>query len=135
MKKKIIIAIVEVQSDGYTAYLDTERHAITSAGESLMELKTNIQEALDLFLETAEEMDIDISEIKNRRIELRLDVKQFFGFFKAINLSGFAAYCGINRSLLNQYAKGLKTPSEKQTIKILKGVHKLGRELTSIYSL
>lgn len=134
-KKNQIIAIVEVQADGYSAYLDIPNHAITSAGESLFELKENIQEALDLFLETAKEMDIDITQIEGKEVELQLDVKELFSYFKAINLSGFAAYTGINRSLLNQYATGIKKPSEKQSIKILKGLKKLGRELLSVHAI
>jgi len=53
MKGKILIALVEIQKDGFSAYLDVPGHSITSAGESLFELKDNIEEALDLFLETA----------------------------------------------------------------------------------
>ncbi len=135
MKAKILIALVEIQKDGFSAYLDVPGHSITSAGETLYELKDNIQEALDLFLETADELGIDTAGIKGKRIELRLDVKQLFSFYKAINISGFAAYSGINRSLLNQYAKGLKKPSEKQSLRILRELHKLGKDLISIYSI
>lgn len=129
------MAVVEVQKDGFTAYLDVPGHAVTSAGESLFELRANLQEALELFLETAEELGIDTQHIKGKKVELRLDVKQLFTLFESINISGFAAYSGINRSLLNQYAKGIKIPSEKQSLRILKGLHNLGRELISIYAM
>jgi len=137
MKKqgKVLIATVEIQKDGFSAYLDIPNHAITSSGATLFELQKNIQEALDLFLETAKDLGISTEGIENRTVELRLDVKQLFSFYKAINISGFAAYSGINRSLLNQYAKGIKKPSEKQSIRILKDIHRLGRDLTSVYSL
>jgi len=134
-KKGSINAIVEIQGDGFSAFLDIPNHAITSSGESLFELKENIQEAVDLFVETAKDLNIDVSKIEGKKVELRLDVKQLFGYYKTLNITGFALYSGINRSLLNQYAKGLKIPSEKQSLRILKGIHKLGKDLTSIYSL
>ena len=135
MKKGVLNAIVEVQGDGFSAFLDIPNHSITSSGESLFELKENIQEALSLFVETAKDLNIDVSKIEGKKVELRLDVKQLFSYYKTLNISGFAMYSGINRSLLNQYAKGLKIPSEKQSLRILKEIHKLGKDLTSISSL
>jgi len=131
-KKKALKAIVEIQHDGFTAYLDVENHGVYSAGKNLYDLRQNLEEALEGYLETAKEFKVDISDIKNRKIELQLDVKQFFEYFKSINLSGFAQYTGINRSLLNQYSKGLKRPSEKQSLRILEGIHNLGKDLISI---
>lgn len=37
---------------------------------------------------------------------------------------------GMNYTLLSQYITGAKTPSEKQTMKVLQGVKLLGRELS-----
>lgn len=137
MKKsrKALTALVEVQKDGFSAYLDIEGHVVASTGDTLFELKENILDAFSLFLETAKDLDLDVTSFKKREIELRLDVKQVFEIYKSINISGFASYSGINRSLLNQYAKGIKIPSEKQSVRILKGLHSLGKELTHIHAL
>lgn len=74
MKKKSIKAIVEIQSDGFTAYLDSENHGVYSTGKNLYDLRQNLEESLDGYLETAEEFDVDVSDIKNRKIELQLDL-------------------------------------------------------------
>lgn len=56
--------------------------------------------------------------------------------FKAypINVSGFALYSGINRSLLSQYVSGKKVPSEKQVLKIVESLNKLGNQLIDVSS-
>jgi hypothetical protein len=38
----------------------------------------------------------------------------------------------MNESLLSQYVQGRKKPSDKQTDKILAGIHQIGRELSEI---
>ena len=38
----------------------------------------------------------------------------------------------MNATLLSQYVSGTKTPSKKQTEKILSGIHQIGRELADI---
>lgn len=39
----------------------------------------------------------------------------------------------MNESLLSQYVKGVKTPSQKQLDRILKGIHEIGKELSEIH--
>lgn len=38
----------------------------------------------------------------------------------------------MNPTLLSQYVQGYKKPSEKQKMKILMGIHQIGKELSEI---
>jgi predicted RNase H-like HicB family nuclease len=116
--------IVEKTRTGYSAY--AEKFPVYTAGKSLEELKSNILEALNLYLvrkgKTVAEEDLRIT----------LDLQQFFEFYKVINAKALSERIGMNQSLLAQYIKGIKKPSPKQATRILKGVQQVGKELASI---
>lgn len=65
-------------------------------------------------------------------IELELDFKQFFDFYKIINAKHLARRIGMNESLLSQYVNGIKKPSKKQVSRIVQGLHEIGRELMEL---
>jgi predicted RNase H-like HicB family nuclease len=115
---------VEKTRTGYSAY--AEKFPVYTAGKSLEELKSNILEALNLYLvrkgKTVAEEDLRIT----------LDLQQFFEFYKVINAKALSERIGMNQSLLAQYIKGIKKPSPKQATRILKGVQQVGKELASI---
>ena len=131
MEKRTLIALVERTGTGYSAYFPDITETITTTGETIAELRENLKEALELYVEVAEDRGLKVAHLK-AEVELRLDVQQFFEFFSALNVSGFAQYTGINRSLLAQYAKGLKKPSEKQSMKILSGIHALAKDYEAV---
>lgn len=130
---KNLTAIVEKTGTGYSAYIDHNDQVVAATtGTTLVELKFNLQEALNLFIEVSIEMGQDVAGLENANIQLQLDVPHFFEYYKTINVSAFSEYTGLNRSLLSQYATGKKQPSEKQSLKIIEGIHKLGKEYLSI---
>lgn len=133
MKKKNLKVIVELTLDGFHAYVP-ELPGCISFGTNLDELKINIKEAIDLhikgMLEDEEQIPFNFED--GYVLELRLDVAQVFQVFKSLNSTGFSERIGMNRSLLNQYVRGVKHPSEKQSKRILQGVVDLGKELSSI---
>ena len=49
-----------------------------------------------------------------------------------MNSKFLAHKIGMNPTLLSQYVQGHKKPSEKQTEKILAGIHQIGKELSEI---
>jgi len=71
-------------------------------------------------------------EIGQENIKLEIDLKQFFQYYRVINSKFLVERIGMNPTLLSQYVKGHKVPSEKQTKKILLGVQEIGRELSEI---
>jgi len=116
--------IVEKTGTGYSAY--AKKYAVYTTGESLEELKINILEALQLYFEKD---NITISE---NDLKITLDLPQFFEFYKVINVTALSERIGMNQSLLAQYIKGNKKPSTIQTLRILKGVQQVGKELAAI---
>jgi predicted RNase H-like HicB family nuclease len=116
--------IVERTKTGYSAY--AEKYPVYTVGNTLEELKANMVEALNLYLE---KQNKNISE---RDLKITLDLPQFFEFYKVINAKMLSERIGINQSLLAQYIKGNKKPSTTQTLRILKGIQQVGRELAAI---
>lgn len=116
--------IVECTKTGYSAY--AEKYRVYTTGKDLVKLKHNILEALNLYFEDAGKV------ITEADLNVVLDLPQFFHFYKVINAKALSERIGMNQSLLAQYIKGIKMPSSKQSQRILKGIHDVGRELSSI---
>ena len=73
MKDVIVNIIIEKDRDGYYAY-SPDLKGCQSQGTSLEEVKTNIQEAVELYLETLD--DWEIQAIRDREIlTMALEVK------------------------------------------------------------
>lgn len=117
-------AIVEKTDTGFSSYID--ELAVYTTGSSISELKRNLVEALELLFEEEER------KISTNDIELEIDLKQFFQYYRVINSSFLAERIGMNPTLLSQYVRGNKKPSSKQTEKIINGIHEIGRELSEI---
>ena len=122
MKK--IEMIVERTNTGYSVY--AQNFPVASTGKDLIELKSNMVEALNLYFEE------NGRKITENDIKVTLDLAQFFEFYKVINAKAFSDRIGMNQSLLAQYISGKKKPSLSQTQRILKGVQQIGRELAEI---
>ena len=116
--------IIERTRTGYSAY--ATKFPVFTVGKSLDELKTNILEAVNLYLED-QKMTVTADDIR-----VSVDLPSFFEFYKVINAKALSERIGMNQSLLAQYIKGIKKPSPAQTTRILKGVQQVGKELASI---
>jgi len=122
-----IVFIVEKTTTGFSAYADNfEKYPVGTTGDTISELKNNILDATNFFLE---EYNKSVTEEK---ITIKYDLAQFFEYYKEINAKAVAERVGINPSLLSQYVNGKKTPSAKQVKKILFGIRDLGKELMSL---
>lgn len=117
--------IVEKTRTGYSAY--AVKYAVFTTGKTLAQLKGNILEAVNLYLADEGKPALSIDQLK-----ITLDLPQFFSFYKVINAKALSERIGMNQSLLAQYIKGIKAPSQQQTQRILKGVREVGRELAEI---
>lgn len=124
--KKIEI-IVERTKSGYSAY--AKKYPVYTVGKSLEELRTNIVDAINLYLEKVSKV------VTEDNLKISLDLPQFFEFYKVINAKALSERIGINQSLLAQYINGNKKPSATQTQRILRGVQQVGKELASIQFL
>jgi predicted RNase H-like HicB family nuclease len=116
--------IIERTKTGYSAY--ATKFPVFTVGKSLEELKANILEAVNLYLED-QQMTVAEDDLR-----VTLDLPSFFEFYNVINAKALSVRIGMNQSLLAQYIKGIKKPSAAQTTRILKGVQQVGKELASI---
>jgi len=116
--------IVEKTDTGFSAF--TEDYPIFTTGRTIPELIDNAYEATSLNFE-----DENI-QITHENLKFEIDFKQFFQYYKVLNSRFLAKKIGMNPTLLSQYVQGHKKPSEKQTSKILHGIHQIGQELSEI---
>jgi predicted RNase H-like HicB family nuclease len=116
--------IVERTKTGFSAY--AEKYPVYTAGKTLVELKNQMLEALNLYFEK------EGKTITEKDLKINLDLPQFFLFYKVINAKALSERIGMNQSLLAQYIKGHKKPSATQTQRILNGVQQIGNELAAI---
>ena len=123
-KKMKVRVIIEKTDTGFSAF--TPDYPVFTTGNSVSELLNNAVESLNLYFE-----DEGI-EIGPENIKFEIDLKQFFQYYRVINAKFLAERIGMNPTLLSQYAKGRKIPSNKQAEKILVGIHEIGRELCEI---
>ncbi len=123
-RKGIVTAVVEKTNTGYSAY--TEKYPVYTTGGTVTELTKNITEALNLYLEEKNEY------ITQNKIKLHFDLKLFFQNYRVLNARYLAKRIDMNPTLLSQYVQGKKTPSSKQTERILMGIHEIGRELSEL---
>ena len=116
--------IVEKTDTGFSAYSD--KYPIYTTGRTIPELIDNALEAANLYYEEAG------IQVTYENVKFEIDFKQFFQYYKVLNSKFLADKIGMNPTLLSQYVQGHKKPSEKQTEKILSGIHQIGKELSEI---
>ena len=119
--------VVERTQTGFSAFAEDENLPVFTTGKDFEELKTNILEALNLYLEHAGKKAATAENIITK-----LDLPSFFEFYSIINAKALSKRINMNESLLSQYVNGKKEPSEKQIQKILTGIKDLGKELMQL---
>lgn len=120
--------VVEKTKTGFSAYAeDFAALPVGTTGDTIAELKNNIVEGANLYLEHVSKKPITVSQIV-----ITFDVPSFFDFYSIINAKALSARIGMNNTLLSQYVKGIKKPSAKQVEKILLGIKEVGKELTEL---
>jgi predicted RNase H-like HicB family nuclease len=120
--KKKIMVIIEKTDTGFSAY--AEDYPVYTTGESMNELINNTHEAFSLYFEN--------KKFNPARLAFEIDFKQFFQYYKVINSKALAEKIGMNPTLLSQYVRGHKKPSETQSRRILYGINRIGQELAEI---
>ena len=123
IKEKITVTIEKTNS-GYSAYADDP--GVFSTADNVENLTSNMVQALNLFYEDSGQY------VDHRNISLHLDIPQFFKYYRVLNAKYLAGMIGMNPVLLSQYVQGKKTPSERQLKRIMKGIHQIGQELSSL---
>ncbi|MCG8386832.1 MAG: helix-turn-helix transcriptional regulator [Cytophagales bacterium] len=122
--RKNIIINVEKTGTGFSAY--SNEYPIFTTGRNVPELINNAFEAANLYFEDKNVL------LTHKNLKFEIDFKQFFQYYRVLNSRFLADKIGMNPSLLSQYIQGHKKPSDKQTEKILTGIHQIGQELSEI---
>ena len=123
--KKKIVVIIEKTETGFSAY--AADYPVYTTGNTMSEVTDNMKEAFSLYFNKIKSDDLNIS--------VQIDFKQFFQYYKVLNSKVLAKKIGMNPTLLSQYVRGHKKPSEKQRRRILYGINKIGHELADITAL
>ena len=120
--------IIERTNEGLWASIPTLPGCV-SFGKDFSELKHNLNKAIKLHIEGMQEDGETIPEFKE--FQFHIDMTYFFKNYP-VSISGISKYSGINRSLLSQYANGIKSPSIKQAAKIQESIRRIGEEMSVI---
>ena len=125
--------IVEYSDKNLSAYI--EDAPIITTGKDLKEIKKNMNEAIELYLESCKEMKIVPVPTLQGEIQLdyKIDAATFINYYSGIfTKAALSRITGINERQLWHYAAGIHKPRKQQLEKIQSGINALTKELTSI---
>ncbi len=110
-----------------------KKYACVATGKTLAEVKRNLEEALEFHFEGMRE-DLELCPaIGEYSIEYELTTQALLAHYKTIvSLTAISNATGINKGLLSHYITGFRNPRPSQRQKIIKGIHSIGKELTSV---
>ena len=126
---------VEKHKDGtYWGTITEVQGVVASYGNTLAELKENIQQAYTDHYELALELEDDYVKELNPAptFTYLLNLKNIFHLLPEVKVSNIAKKANMNPSLLRQYKTGKVEASEEQAKKVLNAIHQLGKELLSV---
>ena len=124
-----IKVIVEYAGKNLSAYIPDA--PIFTVGKNLNEIRTNIEEAISLYLED------NPSPLKmfagDYTLELQLDAATFINCYSGIfTKSALSHITGINERQIWHYAAGMHKPRKAQVQKIQSGIDRISKELSEI---
>lgn len=129
-----LTVIIEKADNNYSAYIDGIDGIVTT-GNTIDEIKKNMVEAIELYVETCKELELECPEELegDYQLNFKMDVKSLLEFYSGIfTKAGLERITGINQKQLWHYASGNRNPRPEQKIKIETALHKLGEDLLSI---
>ncbi len=129
-----INVIIEKTNTGYSAYSPDVPGCIAT-GENVSEIKEQFAGALEFHIEGIKEDGETMAEALQGEYTLyfTIDLPTFFSWMDGVmTKTGIANIAEMNRDLINHYANGRRTPSQKQLFKIETALHKLGHDLLGV---
>jgi hypothetical protein len=132
MKK--IELIIEKEDGHLWGRIDGKGFMPTGQGATQIELIENVKDSIRDYQQHEGKIDkawnkVDVDTIQ---FDLRYDLEAFFEEFDFLNLSVIAKKADMNRSLLNQYATGVKLASVDQAKKIQSVIRVLAKEMLKV---
>ena len=130
---KIVEVIVEHDGNNLSAYI--EGAPVITVGNDVKEIEKNMKEAVELYLDSCNEMNIAPVEILQGEFTLKfkIDAATFINYYSSIfTKAALSRITGINERQLWHYAAGVHKPRKQQLEKIQKGINALTEELAAI---
>lgn len=126
---KTLNAVIERNEDAFYAYVN-EIDGCVSVGATYYEVKENLEQMINLFLEE----DSNLSEKYSNGFKLKFQVSldSVFEMIPEINISQLAKLGKLNPGLLRQYVSGSKKASENQAKRVMTAIGQLAAKLNSI---
>lgn len=127
-------ATIESTEDNYSAFIEN-LDGVVATGSTIAEIKANLLDALDDYIETCKELGCELPAELNGDfgVEFRMDVKSLLTIYDGIfTKAGLEKLTGINQKQLWHYANGKSVPRRAQALKIENALHRLGNELISV---
>ncbi len=126
---KTVEVIVEHAGTNLSAYI--ENVPVFTVGNSMQEIKENINEAIGLYLE---DNPAPCETLRGEyELKYKLDAATFINYYSGIfTKAALSRISGINERQLWHYAAGVHKPRRNQLEKIQKGIMSLTSELSSI---
>ena len=130
---KIVEVIVVHAGNNLSAYI--EGAPVITVGNDVKEIEKNMKEAVELYLDSCNEMNIAPVEILQGEFTLKfkIDAATFINYYSSIfTKAALSRITGINERQLWHYAAGVHKPRKQQLEKIQKGINALTEELAAI---
>ena len=125
--------IVEHAGNNLSAYI--EGVPIVSVGNDIKGIEKDVQESINLYLESCKELGTEVSDVLKGEYELvfKIDAATFINYYSGIfTKAALSRITGINERQLWHYAAGVHKPRKQQLEKIQKGIEALTSELSAI---
>ncbi len=130
-----VTVIIERAEHNYSAYLKGIDGIVTTS-DTVERIRSNIREAIDLYIEVAREDGSFIPEPLRGDFELEfeMDASTILNYYDGIfGKPALEKITGINQKQLWHYAMGKRSPRPATREKINRGLHNLGQELLMLH--
>lgn len=131
---KVFITVAKTPN-GYSAACDSIEGFIVAVSGDFMNLRKEVKESIDFYLECAKEDGIEYSSVFNNEYELQysFDIESLLHFYsKVFTKAALEHITGINQKQLSHYACGRSKPRKETADKIVHALHDLGNELLAV---
>ncbi len=118
---KTVEIVIENTEKNLSAYIESA--PVITVGNDIKEIEDNMNEAIDLYLESYKDMNIAPVEILSGEFELKfkIDAATFINYYSNIfTKAALSHITGINERQLWHYAAGVHKPRKQQLDKIQK---------------
>jgi len=129
-----IVATLEMGKDGYGVWFNDISN-VYAFGETVEEAKKEAKEALEYFIEISEKSNKTLPKALQGEYELvfEFDTEALLKHVgNIVTQKALSKASLINPAQLSLYSSGQKKPRREQRERIINGIHKLAKELSSV---